>query len=552
MRITDVYISYLKVTRTIQITGILLKHGCREMVNHSFLGRHIRKRRIHRHKVIHNTEERLRLVIEDLGPTYIKFGQILADRPDILSERFRKELKKLQTNAFPFDDNLAVRLIEDELGAPIKDVFSDFNSRCIASASIGQAYTGRLRDGQEVIVKIRRPNIEQKIKLDLYLMRYVAGRLAREYPEMAAINIRGVVDKFGESILKEMNYDNEATNILRFREMFKGNPRIYIPRVNMRLSTRRLLVMERVSGLPPDDPERLRASGLDPEEVALNGAEALLTMIFREGFFHADPHAGNLFVLPGNRVCFIDFGMVGALRPREMEFLANLSIGFARRDPIGLADAVIRLCEVRFFEKRDDLIFSLQQMIKRHAHLPVERLDYAEMIQECIELISEFGLCLPPGIFMLAKSLATIQKVAEKLYPDIPFAKLIIPYAKEVVMNQFTPRKMASELYQTLKGYTTLLRTAPGDISEILYKLKQGEIKHELQFTDMTAIHRLLRSITARLAYAILLVGLFIGSIEILDRRSDLAYGHFLLIMSSFLIFVVMLRWIFSKKRTDG
>lgn len=551
MRITDIYVSYLKITRTFQIAGILIKHGCREMINHSFIGRHIRKRRIREHKPIYNTEERLRLVIEDLGPTYIKFGQILADRPDILSERFRKELKKLQTNALPFDDNLAIRLIEDELGAQIKDVFEEFNPHCIASASIGQVYTGKLRDGHNVVVKIRRPNIEQKIKLDLYLMSYVAGKLSRQYPEMSAINITGVVDEFRESILKELDYYNEATNILRFRDIFKENPRIYIPHVNMKYTTRRLLVMERIFGLPPDDANLLRSSGLDPIQIARNGAEALLIMIFKEGFFHADPHAGNLFILPNNHIAFIDFGMVGALRPREMDFLANLSIGFARRDPIGLADSMIRLCEQRFFEKRDDLIFSLQQMIKRYSHLPVEKFNYAKMIQECIEMISKYELCLPTGIFMLAKALATIQKVAEKLDPDIPFAKLIIPYAKGVVMTQFSPRKMAAELYQTLKGYTTLLQTAPGDISEILYKLKQGEIKHELQFTDMTAIRKLLRNITSRLAYSILLVGLFIGSIGILAKRPDLAYGHFLLFISSFLIFIVMLRWIFRKKRID-
>lgn len=551
MRITDVYVSYLKITRTFQIAGILIKHGYREMINHSFIGRHIRKRRIREHKPIYNTEERLRLVIEDLGPTYVKFGQILADRPDILSDRFRKELKKLQTNALPFDDNLAIRLIEDELGAQIKDVFEEFNPHCIASASIGQVYTGKLRDGHNVIVKIRRPNIEQKIKLDLYLMSYVAGKLSRQYPEMSAINITGVVDEFGESILKELNYYNEATNILRFRDIFKENPRIYIPHVNMKYTTRRLLVMERIFGLPPDNANLLRSSGLDPIQIARNGAEALLIMIFKEGFFHADPHAGNLFILPDNRIAFIDFGMVGALRPREMDFLANLSIGFARRDPIGLADSMIRLCDQRFFEKRDDLIFSLQQMIKRYSQLPVERFNYAKMIQECIEMISKYELCLPPGIFMLAKALATIQKVAEKLDPDIPFAKLIIPYAKGVVMTQFSPRKMAAELYQTLKGYTTLFQTAPGDISEILYKLKQGEIKHELQFTDMTAIRKLLRNITSRLAYSILLVGLFIGSIGILDKRPDLTYGHFLLFISSFLIFIVMLRWIFRKKRID-
>lgn len=548
MRLTDLYVGYLKIIRVIQITGILIKHSSREMINHSFIGRHIRKQRIRKHKPVYTTQERLRLAIEDLGPTYVKFGQILADRPDILSERFRKELKKLQTNALPFDDNLAVRLIEDELGAQIKDVFEEFNPHCIASASIGQVYTGKLKGGRDVVVKIRRPNIDQKIKLDLYLMRYVAKKLAREYPEMAAINITGVVDEFGEGIFRELNYYNEATNILRFRDIFKDNPNVYIPHVNMKYTTHRMIIMERIFGMSPDDPIQLKGAGLDPIQIALNGAEALLIMIFKEGFFHADPHAGNLFILPGNRIAFIDFGMVGALRPREMDFLANLSIGFARRDAIGLADSMIRLCEQRFFDKRDDLIFSLQQMIKRYSQLPVEKFNYAKMIQECIDLITKYELCLPSGIFMLAKALATIQKVAERLDPEIPFAKLIIPYAKGVVMTQFSPRRLAAELYQTFKGYTNLLKTAPGDISEILYKLKQGEIKHELQFTDMTEIRKMLRNIISRLAYAILLVGLFIGSIGILDKRPDLKYGHFLLFMSSLLIFIVIIRWIFRKK----
>ena len=544
MRITDVYVGYLKITRIIQIGSILVKHGFKEMISHTFLGRRIRKRRIRQHKPVYTTQERLRLTIEDLGPTYIKFGQILADRPDILSERFRKELKKLQTNALPFDDHLAIRLIEDELGAEIKDVFSEFNPHCIASASIGQVYTGRLKNGKDVVIKIRRPNIDQKIKLDLYLMRYLAKKLALEYPEMAAINIVGVVDEFGESIFKELNYYNEATNILRFRDIFKDNPRIYIPHVDMKHTTHRMLIMERIFGMSPDDPLQLKAAGLDPVQIALNGAEALLIMVFKEGFFHADPHAGNLFILPGNRIAFIDFGMVGALRPREMDFLANLSIGFARRDPIGLADSMIRLCDQRFFDQRDDLIFSLQQMIKRFSQLPIEKFNYAKMIQDCIDLITKYGLCLPTGIFMLAKALATIQKVAERLDPDIPFAKLIIPYAKEVVMTQFSPRKMAASLFQTLKGYATLLQTAPGDISEILY-----EIKHELQITDVPEFRKMLRNGASRLAYAILLVGLFIGAIGILDKRPDLKYGHFLLFVSSFLIFIVMLKWILRKKR---
>lgn len=549
MKLTSIYVGYLKFTRAIQIISIILKHGTNELITHSLLGRHIRKRRIRKHKPVYTTQERLRLTIEDLGPTYIKFGQILADRPDVISEHFRTELKKLQSNAMKFDDAVAIRLIEDELGAEIKTIFSEFNRECIASASIGQVYTGRLHDGTDVVVKIRRPNIDQKIKLDLYLMRYLAGRLAKEYPELAAINITGVVDEFGESIVKELDYYNEAANIIRFQDMFQDSERVYIPKVYMEYTTKRIIVMECIKGMTPDDPVKLRDAGLDTNIIALNGAHALLTMILKEGFFHADPHAGNMFILPDNRIAFIDFGMVGVLRPRDMDFLANISIGFVRRDETAIADALIRLCGIRYFDRREDLLFSLQQMTRQYAHVPVEKLDYGKMIQECINLITKFELCIPTGIFMLAKSLATIQKVAEKLDPQIPFAQLIVPYAKDIVITRFSPRKLAGDVYQTLKAYGNLIKTAPLDISEILYKLKQGEIKHELKFYDVDSMERMTSTFSSRIAYALLLVGLFLGSIALLVTRPDLYYGHFLLVLSSILMFIMMLKWIFKGKK---
>ena len=548
MKLTNIYIGYLKVNRAMEIAGILIRQGFDELIARTWLGRRIRKRRIRRSKPVYTTEERLRLTIEDLGPTYIKFGQILADRPDVVSERFRNELKKLQSRALPFDDQLARNLIEDELSAPIEKVFATFDETCMASASIGQVYGATLPDGSPVVVKIRRPKIEQKIKLDLYLMRFLAAKLAKNYPEMAAINIVGVVDEFGESILRELDYNNEAANILRFQQMFENDPTVYIPKVYLEYTTRRLLVMERVTGITPDDPTVLKANGLDTQQIALNGANALLTMILRHGFFHADPHAGNIFIMPGNVIAFIDFGMVGVLTPRDMNFLANISLGFVRRDPTVIADSLITLCNVRFFKKRDELIFSLQQMTAQYSHVPIDKLDYAGMIQQCIDLITKYSLQIPNGIFMLVKSLATIQKVAEKLDPDIPFTPLITPYAKDVIMQRFSPRKLAGELYQTRKNYANLALNLPGDVSEILYKLKQGEIRHNIRFENSEMLQKAVRNVGFRMAYAIILVGLFIGSVLLINTRSDLAYAKFLLWASSILIFILILKWMFRRK----
>lgn len=548
MKLTNIYIGYLKINRALEITGILISQGFDELIAHTWLGRRIRKRRIRKAKPVYTTEERLRLTIEDLGPTYIKFGQILADRPDVVSERFRNELKKLQSRALPFDDQLAKNLIEDELGAPIEKVFATFDDTCMASASIGQVYGATLMDGSPVIVKIRRPKIEQKIKLDLYLMRFLAAKLAKSYPEMAVINIVGVVDEFGESILRELDYTNEAANILRFQQMFENDLTVYIPKVYMEYTTRRLLVMERIAGITPDDPMVLKANGLDTQQIALNGANALLVMILRYGFFHADPHAGNLFIMPNNVIAFIDFGMVGVLTPRDMDFLANISLGFVKRDPTMIADALITLCNVRFFKKRDELIFSLQQLTAQYSHVPVNKLDYAGMIQQCINLITKFSLQIPSGIFMLVKSLATIQKVAEKLDPDIPFTPLITPYAKDVIMHRFAPRRLAGELYQTLKNYADLIFNLPNDVSEILYKIKQGEIHHNIRFENSEMLQKAVRNVGFRMAYAIILVGLFIGSVLLINTRSDLQYAKFLLWASSILIFILILKWMFRRK----
>ena len=466
----------------------------------------------------------------------------------MVSERFRNELKKLQSTALPFDDQLARTLIEDELGAPIDKVFATFDPTCMASASIGQVYGATLMDGSPVIVKIRRPKIEQKIKLDLYLMRYLAAKLAKNYPELAAINVVGVVDDFGESIIRELDYNNEAGNIIRFRQMFEEDPTVYIPRVYEEYTTSRLLVMERITGITPDDPIILKANGLDTQQIALNGAHALLKMILRHGFFHADPHAGNLFILPNNVIGFIDFGMVGILTPREMTFLANISLGMVRRDATMIADALITLCHVRFFKQRDELIFSLQQMTSQYSHVPIDKLDYAGMIQQCINLITKYSLQIPNGIFMLVKSLATIQKVAENLDPDIPFTPLITPYAKDVILQRFAPRHLAGELYQALKNYANLALTLPNDVSEILYKLKQGEIRHNIRFENSEMLQKAVRNVGFRMAYAIILVGLFIGSVLLINSRSDLSYAKFLLWASSILIFILILKWMFRRK----
>ena len=553
MKIFRLYNNLMQFIRALQIVKILLKHALREWFYRSRIGRgRMRYRMRHHHKAqleVHSTPERVRVTIEELGPTYIKFGQILADRPDMISERFRIELKKLQSTAFPIEDSTAIKLIEDELGDVIENVFSTFDRHCLAAASIGQVYQARLLTGEEVVVKIQRPNIEKKIRLDLYLMHHVAKHFVRNYPELAAINVVGFVDEFEDKIHRELDYNQEAANIRRFEFMFQDDPTVHIPQVFMQYTTRKLLVMEKLNGITPDHVELLQKEGYDMHQLAVNGANALLKMILEEGFFHADPHPGNLFILPGNVVGMIDFGMVGVLRPREMNFLAQFCLGFVRHDASDIASSLLTLCDVKFYDRTEDLEFQLDQLIKQYRHLSMEEIDFSKVMQDCLNVVVSFQLTISSGIFMLVKALASLQKFAGQLDPTVSLTPLVMPYAKKLVMQRYTPRKIASNIYDTLMDYVTLVNTLPSSVNEILYKLKEGTVHHQVHIDDKNPITKVLRLIGYRVTAALLIIGVFVGSSIMVVNTPDRPYGQFALYFSSILVLLLLLKVLFARNK---
>ena len=453
----------------------------------------------HEEAQLKTTQSRIRTLIEDLGPTFIKFGQILADRPDLVSEKLRRELKKLQASARPFDDDEAMRLIEEELGAPIHVYFSELNRKCVASASIGQVYSGVLHNGDHVILKIQRPGIYSKIKIDLILMKILANKLINRYPELASMNLLGFVDEFSEVLMKELNYQNEANNILRFTQLFHGDETFYAPKIYSDISTKRLLVMERIYGIPPDEIDRLREEGYDLSEISKNGANIVLKMILRHGVFHADPHPGNIFILPGNRVCFIDYGMVAVLRPAHIQFLADFTMGFALKNPTKIADALLRLSDKKFFEFEDDLRFEVKEVINRYSYIPIKQVDISSVMMDCVTLIVKHQLHIPSSIYMLLKALASIQKFAMRLEPDFSMAEILIPYSKDVLRMKFSPKRFLGALVDTVSDYATLIREFPRDVSEILFKLKQGKLIHEISLREDKQLRKTIRILSVNI-----------------------------------------------------
>lgn len=547
MKILNIYTNYLQVKRFVQIVLILIRHALKNWFYDTKLG----KRRLRKHPEIQilSGPERVRVLIEDLGPTFVKFGQILADRPDVINERFRSALKRLQSHVVPIDDATAIALIEGELCKNKDQVFEWLAPHCLASASIGQVYEGRLKNGEEVIIKIQRPHIENTIKLDILLLRLMVNRFVRSYPKYAYMDLAGFVNEFATQISNELDYFNEAENMVRFGKMFEKDPTVHIPKVYNQYTTRRLLIMEKVNGIAPDRIDELKAKGYDLHAIAVNGANALLKMIMEEGFFHADPHPGNIFILPGNIVCFIDFGMVGTLRPREMSFIANFLIGFVRKNPKSMGSALLSLSGKKFFQDMDELEFELDSLLKRVGNVPVEEINFAGIMQSCIDILVKHKLRVPSGMFMLGKSLLTLQRFAGELDPDLPITPLVLPFAKKLVSTQYNARKLAGAVFDTIADYVSLARNLPVQINEILYKLKEGKISHEIKVDDTDSMNKVFRNMGDRIVIAILLTALFIGSVLLMALAPQYHTGKVLMGISSFVIIVMILMRIFRKRQ---
>ena len=509
--------------RAREIIGIIVKYGFNDWISKNGLGKYLvtKKRLIRIGK--YNTWERVRMAIEELGPTFIKFGQILADRPDIIPEPLRIELTKLQDEAVPMPDEVAIKTIEEELKTPLMEVFSDFDCQHLASASIAQTYKAKLLNGEEVCVKVQRPGIEGKIELDLSLMSYFAGRMQRMNPEMEAIDVKGVVEEFGKIIRKEMDFRHEAANIIRFQHNFRDDPDVYVPRVYMEYTTKKVIVEEYIHGIKISDIPALIEAGNDPIILSKKAVRTVFTMIFEHAFFHGDPHPGNLFVLPGNILTFIDFGMMGSLRTEQIDFLGKYALGYIRRDPTIMTDALLLVSGKRHFSERQELEFQIGEMLAHYEFLTIEEMDFGEVLQQSIDIIVKFGLKIPPSIYLLVKSLAAIERVAVNLNPGIDFVIEMEPYALDLIAKQFDPRIIFRDVVNSLREYYRLVMELPSELNEIIYKIKEGKFKTQIEVKGFEPLVEEIEQTSNRVSIAIVLAALIIGG-SIISQWEDVRW----------------------------
>ncbi len=455
----------------------------------------------------------VRLALEELGPTFVKLGQIMAGRADLFAPEWIAELEKLHSHvpAVPLD--VLLPQLREDLGGDPHAVFARFDREPLAAASIAQVHRAQLKDGTEVIVKIRRPGITDVIAADLRLLEHLAGLAEREMPALKPYRPRMLVREFGKSLRRELNLSTECRNAERIAVNMAMLPHILIPRVHWAHTSERVNVQDFLEGVPGEQQERLTPeAGFDKRLLAERGAHAVLKMIVQDGFFHADPHPGNVFYLSGNRVAFIDFGMVGRLSQRRREELLHLLLGLVERNPQTVADILLDWTGDAHGVDMAQLESEIEAFVDQYHGTPLAQLHLGEMLGDVSALLREHHLALPSDLALLIKAFISLEGMGRELDPDFHMATQATPMLHAVMRADYKPRALASRAKKTLLRVLSVAEQLPHDLSRLLRNARRDRIHVGIELTHLKRVGNQVDRAANRISMALVIAALVIGS----------------------------------------
>jgi ubiquinone biosynthesis protein len=524
--------TYRHLNRYRQILAVLFKYGFGDLIETLKIEQYIeiglqmisRRRRERLEKL--SRAERVRMALEELGPTYIKLGQVLSSRPDLVSLDFVTEFAKLQDKVPAVGYEAIEQTIEAELNQPMDILFEEFNPDSLASASIGQVHHARLHSGDEVAVKVQRPGIDHIVEVDLEIMLHLATLAERHVEELSFHQPVRIVEEFARSIEKEMDYTIEAASMERVSGQFLGDPSVYVPKVYRDTSTRRVLTIEYIDGIKVSDIKGLREAGYDCPLITERGSEVLLKQIFTFGFFHADPHPGNIFVLPGNVICLLDFGMMGAVDRGTREIFVSLVEAIIRRDEPRTAQILLRLTDWDDEPNVTQLEKDVADFLAQHLFRPLKEVQLAKLLQHLLELATKHRMRMPPDIFLMLKALAQVEGVATMLNPEFDMIQKVTPFIKQIKMARLAPGRLADDVLKLVEQSYEFLIDFPKDLLELSRSLRQKKLSFNLILKDLDKMLATHDQISNRISFAIIIAALIIGSaLIVISNMPPLFYG---------------------------
>jgi ubiquinone biosynthesis protein len=494
-----------------QIAQILARHGFGELLDLLGAAPVFPLARALRRRPSLGPPQRLRMALEELGPTFVKLGQVLSTRPDLLPPAYIAELARLQDTVPPEPWEPVRAQLEAELGAPVEEVFATLDPEPIAAASLAQVHAATLPDGAEVVVKVQRPDIEATINVDLDILADVARLLQTRTPLGELYDLPGIVEEFAATLRAELDFYREGHNADRFRANFADEPYLYIPKVYWEYTTRRVLVMERIRGIKIDDIAALDAAGYDRYRIGLHAARMVIKEVLEDGFFHADPHPGNFFVMPGEVIGAMDFGMVGYLSRRTRTDLVRLYVAAIQLDEEAVVDQLVRMGVVGGAVDRMGLQHDIGRLLRKYAGLPLKAIRARDMVEEAMPIAFRHHLRLPSELWLLGKTLAMMEGVGLKLVPDFDMFAVSRPYVQRFMREMASPRAWMPSLIRGVGDWAQLLDMLPRTGMQLLTRAERGELEVSLRHQELGRALVYLDRLANRLALSILLAALIVG-----------------------------------------
>jgi ubiquinone biosynthesis protein len=509
-----------------EISAVVVRHGFGELWDRAkiwdVLGRREEGQRPSREETRATTARRFRETLAELGPTFIKLGQILSSRPDILPPDFIAELSHLQDRAAPMPVTTVFQLIEKGLGRPAQQLFAWIDPEPMASASIAQVHRARLASGEDVVVKVQRPGIEEQIRSDTDLLFYLARFLEGVVEETGIYTPTGIVTEFRNAMLLELDFENEARNIEEFARNHEGRPYVVIPRLYRDLSSRTVITLQELKGVKLKRVlESGPSNGIDRKQLARNVLEASFQQLFRDGLFHGDPHPGNVMVMEGNRIGLLDFGLVGRMSRQMQESIIVLVLAISLRDPdtvarllykVGVADQRINLHQFRH---------EIHDILDRYMGLKLAEVDSGVLMSELVDLAMKYRIKVPKEYAVLSKAAATTEGIVRQLDPELDVTQAALPYAKQLLYDRYSPGSMSGGFLRLLLQLQGFLQDTPQQLSQILMDLEGGKFNVNVRSDELSRLNTNVKALGILLFTGMLASGLIVGAFSLVGRASE-------------------------------
>ncbi len=526
--------TYRHLTRYQRILRVLFKYGFTDLVDYLHIDQYLESglqminRKPREQLERHSRPERLRMALEELGPTFIKLGQLLSTRPDFISPEYLIELAKLQDSVPSFSYEEVQQIFLEEWGKDPTEIFISFDSEPLAAASIGQVHHARIfepgsadrtdaeqgsaAEERKVVVKVQRPGLENIIAVDLEILAQIAALMEEHLEEVQGHQPTAIVHEFARSLSREIDFTIELANIQRFERQFAKHKDIHVPEVFPALSTERILVMEQIEGVKASNIDRLNKEGYDLSLIAERGAKLVMEQVFEHGFFHADPHPGNIFILPDNVICFIDFGQMGRLLLKDREDFTDLILNIVAGNETKVVSGILKITIQQDELDRDALALDLTDFMDRYLYLSLSEFEVGKILNDLLDLAGRHKLSLKPNLYLMLKALSTVEGVGLLLDPNLELISLAQPFMRKIKMNRLDPRRLGREVGETGLQYLNLIRDLPEEARSILSQLRQGKMKLEFEHRGLRPLERSLDRVSNRIAFAIVLAAQIIGS----------------------------------------